>query len=83
MYKNRLYSVNAAGVEGVQHIQNRDFSQVIEQAQLCKGFDQTFEPARYTTVGFNHRAIVPQDIIDGVQSMNLGCPEEFTAYNEG
>jgi hydroxylamine reductase len=69
MYKDRIYSINEVGVSGVKHLQNRDFSEVIAQAQSCKGFPRTIEPADYHTVGFNHRAVLPLagDVIDAVQ----------------
>jgi len=59
MYKDRLYTMNEVGVDGVKHVENRDFSKVIEQAQQCKGFPKTFEPGQFVTVGFNHRAVLP------------------------
>ncbi len=69
MYRDRIYSINEVGVSGVKHLQNRDFSEVIEKAQSCKGFPKTIEPAGYHTVGFNHRAVLPMagDVIDAVQ----------------
>jgi hydroxylamine reductase len=69
MYKDRIYSINEVGVAGVKHLPNRDFSQVIEQAQSCKGFAKTIEPAEHHLVGFNHRAVLPLagDVIDAVQ----------------
>ena len=47
--------MNEVGIDGVQHIKDRDFSDVIEAAQHEKGFPRTIDPARYHTVGFNHR----------------------------
>eukprot|EP00569_Conticribra_weissflogii_P006891 CAMPEP_0171329262 /NCGR_PEP_ID=MMETSP0878-20121228/1162_1 /TAXON_ID=67004 /ORGANISM="Thalassiosira weissflogii, Strain CCMP1336" /LENGTH=525 /DNA_ID=CAMNT_0011829223 /DNA_START=543 /DNA_END=2120 /DNA_ORIENTATION=- len=69
MYRDRIYSINEVGVSGVKHLQNRDFTEVIEKAQSCKGFPKTIEPAGYHTVGFNHRAVLPMagDVIDAVQ----------------
>ncbi|CAB9525927.1 Hydroxylamine reductase [Seminavis robusta] len=59
MYKKRLYTMNEVGVDGVQHIgPDRDFSAVIAQAQSLKGFPRTIEPAKYHTVGFNHRVVL-------------------------
>ncbi|KAL3916461.1 MAG: hypothetical protein SGILL_005165, partial [Bacillariaceae sp.] len=69
-YKKRLYTMNEVAVDGVQHIgENRDFSSVIEQAKGMKGFPKTVEPAKYHTVGFNHRAILPLagEVIKAVQ----------------
>lgn len=69
-YKDRLYSINEVGVAGVKHIKDGDFSEVIEQAQSCKGFPRTIDPADYLTVGFNHRAVLPLagKVIDAVQN---------------
>ena len=59
MYKNRIYTINEVGVDGVQHLENRDFSPVIEQAQQLKGFPRTIDPPAFVTTGFNHRAVLP------------------------
>jgi hydroxylamine reductase len=60
IYKNRIYTMNEVGVDGVKHIgPDRDFSEVIEHAKSMKGFKQTVDPADYHTVGFNHRAVLP------------------------
>eukprot|EP00521_Asterionellopsis_glacialis_P013833 CAMPEP_0195302804 /NCGR_PEP_ID=MMETSP0707-20130614/31700_1 /TAXON_ID=33640 /ORGANISM="Asterionellopsis glacialis, Strain CCMP134" /LENGTH=617 /DNA_ID=CAMNT_0040366151 /DNA_START=135 /DNA_END=1988 /DNA_ORIENTATION=+ len=68
-YKDRIYTMNAVGFDGVKHIANRDFSEVIKQAKNEKGFQKTIEPARYRTTGFNHRAVLPlaADIIKAAQ----------------
>lgn len=72
-YKDRLYSINEVGVAGVKHIKDRDFSEVIEQAQSCKGFPRTIDPAEYLTVGFNHRAVLPLagEVIKAVQNGHI------------
>eukprot|EP00984_Skeletonema_dohrnii_P004847 scaffold1701_cov84-Skeletonema_dohrnii-CCMP3373.AAC.2 len=72
-YKDRLYSINEVGVAGVKHIKDGDFSEVIEQAQSCKGFPRTIDPADYLTVGFNHRAVLPLagKVIDAVQNGHI------------
>jgi hydroxylamine reductase len=70
-YRDRLYTMNEVGVDGVAHIgEDRDFSKVIEQAQSMKGFKTTFQPPLYHTVGFNHRAVLPlaKQVIDAAQS---------------
>lgn len=60
MYKKRLYTMNEVGIDGVKHIgTDRDYSAVIAQAQSLKGFPRTIEPAKYHTVGFNHRVVLP------------------------
>lgn len=71
IYKNRLYTMNEVGLDGVKHIgSDRDFSEVIEQAQSMKGFKKTAEPPEYHTVGFNHRAVLPLagQVIEAAQS---------------
>lgn len=63
--------MNEVGMDGVQHIgPDRDFSKVIEQAQALNGFPQTVEPAKYHTVGFNHRVVLPLagDVIEAVKT---------------
>jgi len=57
----------------VKHIKDGDFSEVIEQAQSCKGFPRTIDPADYLTVGFNHRAVLPLagKVIDAVQNGHI------------
>lgn len=60
IYKARVYTMNEVGFDGVKHIgPDRDFSEVIEQAKSMKGFPRTIDPARYHTVGFSHRAVLP------------------------
>ena len=74
MYKDRLYTMNEVGVDGVQHIgEDRDFTPVIEQALAMKGFAKTIEPPTFHTTGFNHRAVLPLagDIIKAAQSGDL------------
>lgn len=70
-YRNRLYTMNEVGVDGVAHIgADRDFSTVIDQALHMKGFPMTIEPAQYHTVGFNHRTVLPLagQVIEAVQA---------------
>lgn len=57
----------------MKHIKDGDFSEVIEQAQSCKGFPRTVEPADYLTVGFNHRAVLPLagEVINAVQDGHI------------
>ena len=70
MYRDRLYTMNEVGVDGVKHVHNRDFSAVIAQAKECHGFPKTFEPGQFVTVGFNHRAVLPLagKVIDAAKS---------------
>jgi hydroxylamine reductase len=72
-YRDRLYTINATGVSGVQHIKRTDFKQVIDHAKALKGFSSTVEPAQFHTVGFNHRAVLPlaDTILDAVRDKKL------------
>ena len=55
MYKDRVYTMNEVGVDGVKHIgADRDFSGVIEQAKSLKGFKRTVDPAKYHTGTLKH-----------------------------
>jgi hydroxylamine reductase len=58
-YQSRLFTMNEVGVDGVTHIQNRDYSQVIASALAEKGFPRTIEPPHFVTTGFNHRVVLP------------------------
>jgi len=74
IYKDRIYTMNEVGYDGVKHVgPGRDFSAVIEQAQQCKGFPRTIEPAHYMTIGFNHRVVVPlaDKVIEAAKSGDL------------
>lgn len=71
IYKDRVYTMNEVGVDGVKHIGgDRDFSEVINQAQQMKGFPKTVEPSDYHTVGFSHHAVLPLagQVIEAAQS---------------
>jgi len=72
-YKDRLYTSNETGVDGVTHLKNRDFSKMIDQALLMDGFKKTVEPPRYHTVGFNHRVVLPlaEQLINSVRKGEL------------
>jgi hydroxylamine reductase len=70
-YKNRLYSMNEVGVDGVQHIgPDRDFSNVIKDALKDKGFPRTIEPPQYHLAGFNHRVLTPivNQVVDAAKT---------------
>ncbi|MBU4484945.1 hydroxylamine reductase [bacterium] len=68
-YKKRIFTSGLVEWPGVEHIRNRDFSPVIEEAQKSKGFDNDGEE-KYITVGFGHNAVlsVAPQIIDAVKA---------------
>jgi len=68
-YKARIYTRNAVGWPGVEHIQGYDFSKVVEQAKSMPGFTKD-EPPRYITTGFGKNAVlnVAGPVIEAVKA---------------
>ncbi|HUU27404.1 MAG TPA: hydroxylamine reductase [archaeon] len=56
-YKDRIFTCGLVGWPGVKHIENRDFSPVIEAALAAPGFEEDEEP-HYITVGFGRNAVL-------------------------
>lgn len=73
-YKDRIYSTNVVGWEGVKHIEkkengDKDFSRIIQQAIELGGYPEDQEPEEIL-VGFGHHAALsyaPQ-IVEAVKS---------------
>ncbi len=67
-YKDRLFTCGITGVEGVTHIEGRDFTPVIEKA-LALGPVPAMEGGEVTT-GFHHTAVLglADKIIDAVKA---------------
>ncbi len=55
-YKDRLFTCGVAGVEGVKHIENRDFTPVIEKALSLPALPE--EQGGAVTTGFHHKAVL-------------------------
>ena len=73
-YKDRIYSTNVVGWEGVKHVGKRpdgekDFSEIIRQAIELGGFQEDEEP-KEILVGFGHQATLQyaDKIVDAVKS---------------
>lgn len=73
-YKDRIYSTNVVGWEGVKHVGKRpdgekDFSEIIRQAIELGGFSEDEEP-KEILVGFGHQATLQyaDKIVDAVKS---------------
>lgn len=73
-YKDRIYSTNVVGWEGVKHVGKRpdgekDFSEIIRQAIELGGFPEDEEP-KEILVGFGHQATLQyaDKIVDAVKS---------------
>ncbi|HPM41383.1 MAG TPA: hydroxylamine reductase, partial [bacterium] len=56
-YKGRIFTTGLVGWPGVRHVENRDFSPVIEAALAAPGFSED-GPEKYITVGFGHNAVM-------------------------
>ena len=76
-YKDRIYSTNVVGWEGVKHIEKKsdgekDFSPVIRQTLELGGFKEDIEPHNIL-VGFGHEAVLSnaQSIVDAVKSGHI------------
>lgn len=66
-YKDRMFTCGIAGVEGVRHINNRDFSEVIEKALDSKPLPEN--PQGTLSTGFHWTAVLSmaEKVIDAVK----------------
>lgn len=76
-YKDRIYSTNVVGWDGVKHIHKnekgeKDFSEMIQQALELGGFDEDQEPHEIL-VGFGHHTTLSyaDKIVEAVKSGEL------------
>jgi len=67
-YKARIFTCGLVQWPGVQHIDNGDFSPVIDAALAAEGFAET-EPEKTILTGFGHNAVlgVAPKVIDAVK----------------
>ena len=73
-YKDRIYTTNVVGWEGVKHIRKnqqgeKNFSEIIQQALELGGYPEDQEPQEIT-VGFGHQAVLAcaDKLVDAVKS---------------
>jgi hydroxylamine reductase len=68
-YQDRIFTSGLVAWPGVMHIQNRDFTPVIEAALAAQGFPED-GPDKTITVGFGHDAVlgVADKVVDAVKS---------------
>lgn len=64
-YRDRLFTTNAVGWEGIRHVANHDFGPIIEAALASEGFDaddveeiKAETKEHYTMTGFGHDAVL-------------------------
>ncbi|MBN1844499.1 MAG: hydroxylamine reductase [Sedimentisphaerales bacterium] len=68
-YEKRLFTCGVVGWPGIRHIENRDFSPVIEAARQAPGFAEDAEEKTILT-GFGHNAVlgVADKLIEAVKA---------------
>ncbi len=68
-YRNRIFTAGPVGWPGLRHIQNDDYSQVLQAAQAIPGFVETV-PEKTITVGFAREAVLgaAEAVIEAVKS---------------
>jgi hydroxylamine reductase len=68
-YRQRIFTAGPVGWPGVRHIENHDFSVLIQAAQALPGFKED-APEKTVTVGFGHNAVlgVADQVIDAVKA---------------
>ena len=69
LYIDRIFTCGPVAWPEVTHIEGFDFSELIEKALECDGFEATTE-GKDLTVGFGHNAVlgVADKVVDGVKS---------------
>ncbi|MBS1993588.1 MAG: hydroxylamine reductase [Cyanobacteria bacterium SZAS LIN-2] len=68
-YKQRLFSIDVVGFEGVKKITENNFAPIIEAALQCEGFKDD-QPETTTTIGFGRQAVlgVADKIVEAVKA---------------
>lgn len=68
-YADRIFTCGLVAWPGVRHIDDRDFTPVIEAAQAAEGFTED-GPDKTITIGFGHRAVpgVADKVVDAVKA---------------
>ncbi|BBP94876.1 hydroxylamine reductase [Burkholderia sp. SFA1] len=68
-YRQRIFTTGPVGWPGVRHIENHDFSMLIQAAKALPGFAET-APEQTITVGFGRHAVlgVADKVIDAVKT---------------
>jgi hydroxylamine reductase len=56
-YRDRIFTTNAVGFDGVKHLTNQQYGPLVEKAKECEGFTDD-EPETYTMTGFGHDAVL-------------------------
>jgi len=88
-YQDNIFTTGLVGYDGVQHIADKDFTQVIEKAKEMPGFTEDTDKGS-VMVGFGHNAVmnVAGTVIDAVKNGKIrhfflvgGCDGAKTGRN--
>lgn len=71
-YRSRIFTAGPVGWPGVRHIENHDFTPVIQAAKALPGYKKDAEE-KSVTVGFGHHAVlgVADKVIDAVKGGDI------------
>ena len=71
-YKDRIFTTGLVGWPDVTHLQDKDFTPVIEKALEMEGFPEDVDKG-HVTVGFGHDAVlgVADKVIEGVKNKDI------------
>jgi len=71
-YKGNIFTTGLVGWPGVVHVENRDFTPVIQKALELPGFQEDLDTG-YVTVGFGHETVmsVAPKIIDLIKQKKI------------
>lgn len=77
-YKDRVFTTNSVGFDGVTHLKNFDFEPLIQKALSCSGFqakdcNKKSSTAESFLIGFGHHTVlsVADKVIEAVQAGDL------------
>lgn len=80
MYKKNIYTTNETGLAGIPHLENKDFTPLIQRALALPGFTEASakraaptEGLKSFTTGFGHHAVlgVAGQVIDAIKTGKL------------
>jgi hydroxylamine reductase len=89
-YKDRIFTCGLVAWPGVTHVEDRDFTPVIEAALAQPGFEEDAEEEKTIMVGFGHNAVmgVADKVIEAVKGGDIrhffligGCDGAKTGRN--
>eukprot|EP01129_Flabellula_baltica_P017167 TRINITY_DN9432_c0_g1_i1.p1 TRINITY_DN9432_c0_g1~~TRINITY_DN9432_c0_g1_i1.p1 ORF type:complete len:623 (+),score=129.50 TRINITY_DN9432_c0_g1_i1:69-1937(+) len=72
-YRDRIFTTHVVGFPGVKHLENDDYTPVIEAALECEGFTKSMPREKYLTIGFGRNTVlsVADKIVEGVKAGHI------------